>query len=35
MCEEDAVLVGVGEFEDGRFEQYACGPALDDFEVAR
>ena len=31
-CWEDSVLVGVGDFEDGRWEEYRCGPALDDFE---
>ena len=30
-CPEDAVLMGMGEYENGRFENYACGPAVDDF----
>ena len=30
-CEEDAVLVGVGDFEAGRWTAYECGPARDDF----
>lgn len=30
VCEEDAVLIGTGDF-DGRYTQYVCGPALDDF----
>ena len=30
-CPEDAVLVGEGQYEDGRFERYVCGPAADDF----
>jgi hypothetical protein len=29
-CPEDAVLVGVGDFDAGRWTAYACGPALDD-----
>lgn len=30
-CEEDAVLVGTGDFDGDRFESLVCGPALDDF----
>ena len=30
-CWEDSVLVGVGDFENGRWEEYRCGPSLDDF----
>ena len=30
QCQEDAVLVGVGDFENGRWTRYVCGPALDD-----
>ena len=30
-CWEDSVLVGVGDFENGRWTEYRCGPALDDF----
>ena len=30
-CQEDVVLVGMGNFEDGRWDYYTCGPALDDF----
>jgi len=30
-CAEDAVIVGFGDFEGGRWSRYACGPALDDF----
>lgn len=30
-CAEDVVLVGCGEFEEGRWSYYICGPALDDF----
>ncbi len=32
-CQEDEVLVGVGDFSDGRWAEYICGPALDDFRV--
>jgi len=31
-CEEDVVLVGVGNFEDGRYDAYICGPAMDDYD---
>jgi len=31
-CPEDSVLVGIGQFEDGQWDSYECGPALDDFE---
>lgn len=30
-CPEDAVLVGVGDFESGHWDAYTCGPARDDF----
>lgn len=30
-CEEDAAIVGVGLFEDGRWSEYVCGPAVDDY----
>ena len=33
QCHEDVVLVGQGDFEGGRWDRYACGPALDDFVV--
>lgn len=29
-CQEDQVLVGEGNFEDGYWEGYVCGPTLDD-----
>ena len=32
QCPEDAVLVGSGDFNAGRYSAYECGPALDDFE---
>lgn len=31
QCPEDSVLVGIGSFVDGRWDNYFCGPALDDF----
>jgi len=30
-CAEDVTLIGAGEFSDGRWEYYVCGPAVDDF----
>ena len=30
-CAEDVVLVGVGDYVDGRWTAYVCGPAVDDF----
>jgi hypothetical protein len=39
-CQEDAVLIGAGDFEPaaephtgGRWSAYVCGPAVDDFEA--
>ncbi len=32
QCHEDVVLVGIGDFENGRWDSYTCGPAVDDFE---
>ena len=32
LCPEDSVLVGIGDFEGGQWEAYACGPAWDDYE---
>lgn len=31
QCAEDVVLVGVGDFENGRWSSYVCGPAVDDY----
>lgn len=31
-CAEDEVLVGVGEYEGGRWQTYQCGPSWDDYE---
>ena len=33
-CAEDVVLVGVGDFDRGRWSRYECGPALDSFTSA-
>jgi len=30
-CYEDSVLVGEGQFENGRWTFYVCGPSIDDF----
>jgi hypothetical protein len=32
-CQEDAVIVGQGDFVEGYWTEYVCGPSLDDFEV--
>jgi len=31
LCPEDAVLIGVGEFEHRVWTAYVCGPAVDDY----
>ena len=31
QCQEDQVIVGQGQFNDGYWDYYTCGPALDDF----
>ncbi len=31
QCQEDVVLVGIGNFENGRWDSYICGPAVDDY----
>jgi len=28
-CNEDEAIMGIGEFENGRWSAYVCGPALD------
>lgn len=28
-CPEDSMIVGQGDFHDGRWERYTCGPAAD------
>ena len=30
QCQEDQVLVGSGAFLDGYWDEYKCGPSLDD-----
>ncbi len=32
-CAEDVVVLGVGQFDNGLWTHYVCGPALDDFPV--
>lgn len=32
-CPEDAVLIGQGSYEQNRWSEYVCGPAVDDFVV--
>lgn len=32
-CEEDAVLIGSGDFVAGRWTTYLCGPSADDYVV--
>lgn len=31
-CAEDAVLIGMGDFDNSRYTRYVCGPAMDDFQ---
>lgn len=31
QCQEDVVLVGIGDFEHGRWTSYECGPTVDDY----
>jgi hypothetical protein len=31
-CQEDAVLIGTGAFDAGRWSAYVCGPAVDDYK---
>lgn len=33
VCQEDAVLIGEGSFEGGRWDRYGCGPAVDDYSA--
>ena len=30
-CFEDSVLIGTGQFSQGRWTHYVCGPAVDDY----
>lgn len=32
-CPEDAVLIGSGSFDGGRYSSYVCGPAVDDYSA--
>lgn len=31
VCPEDTVIVGIGDFEHGRWTAYECGPSTDDY----
>ena len=31
-CQEDATLVGAGQFENGTWDYYKCGPNVDDYQ---
>lgn len=31
VCPEDEVLIGVGNYSEGRWDLYACGPARDSY----
>jgi hypothetical protein len=30
-CEEDASIIGTGDFVAGRWSAYVCGPSVDDY----
>lgn len=32
-CQEDSVLIGNGQFTNGYWSRYECGPAVDDYIV--
>ena len=34
-CPEDSVISGYGDFDLGRWSNYECGPAVDDFDPTR
>jgi hypothetical protein len=34
QCAEDAVVVGSGSFDNGRWSEYRCGPSVDDYSEA-
>lgn len=34
-CAEDVVLVGTGDYQDGRWDSLTCGPARDDYKEAQ
>lgn len=31
LCTEDVALAGRGEFKNGRYDYYVCGPSFDDW----
>lgn len=31
-CQEDVVIIGYGQFDNGVWSDYACGPAVDDYK---
>ena len=31
LCPEDSSIIGYGEFDKGRWSNYQCGPAVDDY----
>ena len=31
-CQEDATLIGWGQFEAGYWQYYTCGPSVDDYD---
>lgn len=31
-CPEDATIIGFGDYDNGHWTHYGCGPALDDFQ---
>ena len=33
-CPEDSVLLGQGQYQDGQWSSYVCGPAIDDYDTS-
>ena len=31
-CQEDVVIIGYGQFDNGIWSDYGCGPAVDDYK---
>ena len=31
-CQEDVVIIGYGQFDDGIWSDYGCGPAVDNYK---
>ena len=31
-CQEDATLIGHGDFQAGQWDYYLCGPSVDDYQ---